>query len=146
MKALVDTSILLPALMTRHPNSKKCTEALRRIQEYYDVVVLNTHLAAELYANLTRFPKGEINPKAAAAMIRVLREKMEVVDLTMDDYMLAVDRCANKGLVSRVIYDALHLQAAIKADVDVLYTENIRDFTRLLDDDDKVIIRSLSEL
>ena len=38
-------------------------------------------------------------------------------------------------LTGGIIYDALHLQAAIKAKVDRLYTANLRDFQRLYSED-----------
>lgn len=99
---------------------------------------MSMHLYAELYSNLTRFPKvGKIPPLIAAKLIKSLRreELVSIVDLTVDDYELALDRCAEKGLVSGVIFDALHLQAAIKANVDCLYTNNLRDFEQLWDHD-----------
>ena len=54
------------------------------------------------------------------------------IDLTRSDYEAALHRCARLDLTSGIIYDALHVQAAIKAGVDVLYTANLRDFQRLL--------------
>lgn len=56
---------------------------------------------------------------------------METVTLDEGDYIAAMERCASKNIVSGVIYDALQLQAALKAGADVLYTENRNDFDRL---------------
>ncbi|MEM6396628.1 MAG: hypothetical protein AAF741_09790 [Bacteroidota bacterium] len=60
---------------------------------------------------------------------------VQTVDLNAFDYQLALKRCAEKRLVSGVIYDALHLQAAIKAEVDAFYTANVKDFERLWDEE-----------
>jgi len=54
-----------------------------------------------------------------------------VIELNKNDYKKALERCARLNLLSGVIYDALHLQAAIKAEADALYTSNLRDFQRL---------------
>ena len=146
MKALIETSVLFPALVDAHPRHYKCKRALRIIQSNYDAVILNTHLAAELYTNLTRFPVARVHPETAATIIRSLRNSVEVVDLTMDDYLRAIDRCASKELISGVIYDALHFEAALKARAERLFTSNIRDFERLLDEDTPLEISDIEDL
>lgn len=135
MKVLVDTNLITPVVLEAHPHHVLCTEFLNYLRKKHQVVILNTHLIAELYSNLTKIPKLKIDPKDARLAIRGLVEEFESVELTVEDYLLAVDRCAELDLVSGVIFDALHFQAAIKAEVDVLYTGNLRDFDRLVTDE-----------
>lgn len=115
---------------------------MSNIRSEHEILILNTHLAAELYANLTRFPKEKVHPLAAAKTIRHLNDTLKAVYLTMEDYLAAIDRCARLGLSEAVIYDALHFQAAVKAQVDVLYTANLRDFLRLVESDTTFKIQS----
>lgn len=64
----------------------------------------------------------------------------EMIELTKADYEAAVIRCGKLGFTRGVVYDALHLQAAIKAGADILYTDNLKDFTRLISPEDIVKI------
>lgn len=102
-----------------------------------------THTYAELYSNLTKLPKGlAITSDLAFQIItKEIGSIFEIVELTKSDYEAALQRCAQKGLVSGVIYDALHLQAALKAEVSLLYTNNFSDFERLLDPADKIELK-----
>lgn len=136
MISYFDTSVLFPALMTAHPDHLKCkivfTEAIRK----GEIACLSMHVYAELYANLTRFPRGKrIHPKEAVASLMELRDTVTIIDLNREDYESALHRCADLELISGVIYDALHLQAAIKVKADALYTSNLRDFQRLWTDE-----------
>ena len=70
--------------------------------------------------------------------------ELETIALDEQDYYAAMDRCADLGLDLGVIYDALHFQAALKAKADILYTENRRDFDRLLRED-ALVVRSLPD-
>ena len=47
------------------------------------------------------------------------------------DYKTVRRSCAAAGLIGGVVYDALHLYAAEKANCDRIYTFNIRDFRAL---------------
>lgn len=142
MKVLLDTNVFFPVVTIGHPNHEVCSDLVTDLNNNHDIVVLNTHLISELYSNLTRIEKLKISPSDASKTIHHLVDKFDSVDLTVDDYLLAVDRCASLNLVSGVIFDALHFQAAIKAEVDVLYTFNIRDFKRLVTEEITFEIKS----
>ena len=97
---------------------------------------MSTHLAAELYANLTRLPIAErIHPNIALESIFQLSSVVRPIELGWNDYKIALRRCAQKELISGIIYDALHLQAAIKAGAHTLYTANFKDFERLWEEE-----------
>ena len=132
MISYFDTSLLLPALMTAHPHHAACKQRLNEATDQGKVACLSLHTQAELYANLTRFPFGDkIPPATAWDLLQRLSGLLQTIPLTEADYQAALARCAERNLISGVIYDALHLQAAIKADAQVLYTANVRDFERL---------------
>jgi len=147
VKSYFDTSILLPALVQSHPQHIAAAELFREARSRGKVVCLSLHVYAELYANLTRFPLGDkIHPEVAMKTILALRESVDTVDLTAADYEAALRRCAERELISGIIYDALHYQAAIKAKVDVLYTGNRKDFERLHSADSGFELKSPGEI
>jgi len=146
MKYYFDTSVILPALIQQHPKHDVCLSEITIIKEKGNQVLTSTnHTFAELYANITRLPGGiSVSPKTAADLINnYLAQFFTPIHLTDKDYAAAINRCAQLDLVSGVIYDALHLQAAIKAEVDVLYTANMRDFRRLYTKDLRFLLLPL---
>ncbi|MHC4379026.1 MAG: type II toxin-antitoxin system VapC family toxin [Planctomycetota bacterium] len=140
-----DTSVLLPALVSAHPQHKASLQLMDNALSSGVGVTSVTHTYAELYSNLTKLPKGlAIPPDLAFQLItKEIGAIFEIVELARSDYEAALHRCAQKGLVSGVIYDALHLQAALKAEVSVLYTNNFSDFERLLDPADKIELKAV---
>lgn len=137
MISYLDTSVILPALVPLHPQHTICRDTLIDCADKGAITISTNHVVAELYGNLTRLPKQvRLSPKDAHALITDLLENRLTftVDLQTQDYLPAVARCAERNLVSGVIYDALHLQAAIKAEATHFYTANYRDFIRLWDE------------
>ncbi|MEM6398216.1 MAG: PIN domain-containing protein [Bacteroidota bacterium] len=143
MKVLLDTSILYPALTRGHPQHLACRSLISRLEGEAQIFILNTHLIAELYSNLTRIPSLKIPARTAQTVIQNLVARFDYIDLNMTDYLAAVERCASREIVSGAIFDALHLQAAIKAEVNFLYTVNRRDFDRLYEGELGVKIASI---
>jgi predicted nucleic acid-binding protein len=63
-------------------------------------------------------------------MIGDILERLSIVTLTADEYVLAIQDAASDGVVGATIYDALLARCAIKAQADVIYTWNLRHFER----------------
>lgn len=115
MKIYLDTSVLLPALVSAHPRHELAKKIFTNQLITNEIVCLNMHVFAELYTNMTRFPLGKrIAPKSAADILDKISKLITPINLDHQDYQAAVNRCAHLDLISGVIYDALHLQAAIK--------------------------------
>ena len=133
MTIYVDTSILLPAMVAGHPRHRECLALLETAYADAHHLLTATHTSAELYTNLTKLPHDlNILPTEARQAIQDrLGAIFTFIPLTEADYQAALARCAERNLISGVIYDALHLQAAIKAEAKALYTANLRDFERL---------------
>jgi hypothetical protein len=53
---------------------------------------------------------------------------VRLIERSRGDYSAALQCCAQAGLGGGIIFDALHVFAAKKADWDYVYTYNIRDF------------------
>ncbi len=63
-------------------------------------------------------------------VLKKLYEMFRFVTLTHKDYLKAVEAVVARGFVSGMIYDALVLEAAKKSGAKVLYTWNLRHFSR----------------
>ncbi|MDA3950606.1 MAG: hypothetical protein PF508_15485 [Spirochaeta sp.] len=60
--------------------------------------------------------------------------RVTVVSLGTEEYLEAIERVSGEGLVSGIVYDALHLIAAERAGCERIYTLNVDHFQRLGDD------------
>ncbi len=142
MKILLDTSILVAAMVEAHPAHEQGLVWLKRVTNGTDQGFVSAHSIAELYSILTTLPvQPRILPDEARRLIQhnVVKE-LEVVTLSSKDYAQVIDLLAELGIVGGATYDALILRAAANADVDVVVTLNEKDFRRVYPDlADKII-------
>lgn len=87
-----------------------------------------------MYNVLTRIP-GSLSPRDTEIVVARLTSRAKVVPLTAGDYSTAVSRCADRGVVSGAVFDALHVIAAERLGANVILTFNPGDFERLVDSD-----------
>lgn len=140
MKILLDTNVLVAGLLENHPAHVRVMPYLKKFQAMTTEALLCSHGLAEAYAILTSLPLSpKVEPAQARQVLEATSTWLEVVTLTKSDYVAAVSRVANLGLTSGSIYDALHAQAALKADVDVLLTFNKKHFLRFGEDVAKLV-------
>lgn len=141
-KFYFDTSVLLPVLIQEHENHTVCKELLRGALKNGTALTSATHAYAELYRHLTKNkPPYNLLPKeASTAVVDNMGKLLEIVATDREDYERAIARCVALNLTGAVIYDALHLEAALKAGAEILYSDNLRDFTRLVIEDDAIEI------
>ena len=133
MKVLVDTSVIVAAMVETHPDHARAFPWLKAAKERQHDLFVATHTLAETYAVLTALPlHPRLNPDMARRLIRENVERIAVtVELQSKDYRLVLDEMASLGLAGGVVYDALAARAAQKAGVDRLLTFNIGDFQRV---------------
>ncbi|MBC6995843.1 type II toxin-antitoxin system VapC family toxin [Neolewinella lacunae] len=134
MISYFDTTVLLAALITKHELHEKAKARLQLSVEGGTALTTTTHAFAELYRNISKPTSFGIHlPPAAAAeaIINGIGRLLTVVELYRADYEAAIRRCEELNLTGAVIYDALHYQAALKGGAEVIYTDNLKDFTRL---------------
>jgi predicted nucleic acid-binding protein len=55
-------------------------------------------------------------------------ERVSIVALTADEYVLAIRDAARDGVTGATSYDALLARCAIKSQADVIYTWNLKHF------------------
>lgn len=132
MRVLLDTSVLVAALVRSHPRHAEARSWLARGLAGELEVVLAAHTLAELHATLTSLPiRPRISPQAAGRLRDDnLPETTEIVALTARDYRAVLRRMAELDLAGGVVYDALIARAAEKAGVKRLVTLNERHFRR----------------
>lgn len=127
MKVLLDTNILVAALVRDHPHHSEALPWLQRIIRKEIAGAVSAHSLAEVYTVLTRALKTP--PAAALLLIETnILNHMEVVVLDGEDYHNLLKHCVGLNISGPKVYDALIGWAAWKAHVDCLVTKNKKDF------------------
>jgi predicted nucleic acid-binding protein len=136
LKIMVDTSVLVAAMVESHPAHARALPWLQRLHKRPGDFVVCAHTLAELYAVLTRLPlTPRIGPDTARRLIRDNVESLAtVVALNRLDYRQILNELSELGLSGGIVYDALVVQAAKNARVGRLLTLNETDFRRVWPD------------
>lgn len=132
-KVLLDTSILVAAMVTSHPEHARSFRYLRDARQRKFHGIIAAHSLAEVYAVLSSMPvQPRISPAAAWKLIKEnILGIFEVVSLSKSDYLTAIQSLSGQQISGGAVYDALIAQSAIKAGADQLVTLNIADFKRV---------------
>ena len=137
MKVYVDTNVLVAGSVEGHAHHLPAFELLNAIQRKTMQGCISTHGLAEFYSVITRTPFSPRIPPFEAQ--RILDENIfpcfEIIALSESDYRTVLRNCANAGNTSGMIFDALHLCAARKAECERIYTFNVRHFRALASED-----------
>lgn len=133
MKTLLDSSVLVAAMVEAHPDHGRCLPWLQKSAARPLSLLVAAHSLAETYAVLTRLP---LRPLIAPATVEtLLRENVlgraQVVALNATDYRAVLTRQASLGLSGGSIYDALIVRAAQKGRAERIVTLNRGDFLRI---------------
>ena len=132
MRTLVDTSVVVAALVDQLGAHEAAFREFRRCSHGENAGYCSTHAVAEVYATLTALPlKRRISPDEARRLIEdTVLGRLTVIPLGSADYRAVLRQVANQGLGSGAIYDALHAHCAHKEGVDQILTYNLSDFDR----------------
>lgn len=133
MKVLLDTSVLVAAMVEVHPGHAQALPWLQRAKRKEVTAVVACHSLAELYAVLTALPvQPRILPSTAWRLIQEnILGTLDVIPLSSDDYQSVLEHLFQTGIVGGAIYDTLIAYTASKAKVDYLVTFNEQDFRRV---------------
>lgn len=133
MKVCFDTSVLVAALLQRHPHHAIAFPRLREVHESAVHGHITTHGVAELFATLTALPlKPRLQPWDVKRMIEnSVLAHFTVISLGPGDYQDAMNLMVARNASSGAIYDALHIVGARNAGCSSLFTLNIRHFQTL---------------
>ena len=146
MSSYFDTSVLLPAYIPSHELHRQSQVLLRRVQESEDVLYTTLHTYGEVYSSISRAAHYMATlslEHLQTALQSTLGTTIQLVELIDSDYRAALSRCTRLNLRGPVFYDALHFQAAVKCGATILYTDNTKDFNRLLTDEDPIEVRGI---
>ena len=132
MKILLDTSVLVAAMVESHPEHERAFPWLKRIVDRTDEGFVSTHSIAELYNVLTVLPvRPRIAPDSARDLIVGNLRNFKAVSLDNVDYYAVIESLSSLGIVGGATFDALIIHAARFAEVDRIVTLNLRDFHRV---------------
>jgi predicted nucleic acid-binding protein len=132
MKVLLDTSVLVSAMLSDHVHHVHSQPWLAQAKGGAFEAVVSAHSLAELYAVLTRLPRTpRISPAEASELILENVASYTVVALTGADYKKLIEDLAKIGVSGGAVYDAVIAQAAQLAKVDLLLTLNVNHFQRV---------------
>ena len=133
MKVLLDTSVLVAALVKPHPEHLRSLPWLTKSKSKSNELVIASHTIAELYAVLSTLP---VSPRISPGLAwRLIHESIEpnvsIVSLTSSDYSAIVKHLSDLGLSGGTVYDALIVKAAQKSGAGRIVTLNTNDFKRV---------------
>ena len=130
MKVLLDTSVLVAAVLEKHPDHARALAVLDRVQTKKDEGFISAHSLAEMYAVLTRLPSPfRHSPEQALLSVdENVAGHFKTSHLVGAEYMAFIREAALNGIQGGTIYDALLLKCAAKTGVDRIYTLNLNHF------------------
>lgn len=130
MKAFLDTSVLVATFYADHVHHSPSIELFLRYGK--EQSCCSAHSVAEVYATLTGMPgQRRVSGHEALLFLGDLRQHLTVIPLDEHEYFQLAEICSDAGLSGGAIYDAIIGQCALKANAEVLYTWNTKDFLRL---------------
>jgi len=130
MRVLLDTSVLIAAVVAKHDSHGKAFPVLGRVQDGKDEGFVAAHSLAEMYAILTKLPPPfRHSPEQALLSIEEnVLKYFRISSLAGGDYATLLREAAVAGIQGGTIYDAILLASAGKANPDRIYTLNLKHF------------------
>lgn len=144
MKVFPDTSVLVSAVLKQHVFHERSFVVLESVLSQKNEGVISSHTLAEMYAVLTKLPPPyRHTPEQALMSIEenVLKH-FRTISLAGSDYRTFLRAAVGSGIQGGTIYDALLLKCAARAEVDRIYTWNLKHFRSIASPD---IVCKLSE-
>ncbi len=133
MKRFFDTSVLVAAVLEEHEVHAPSFRAFSAATPSSSFCA--AHNLAEVYATLTRYPgKQRLSAEQALLSIDVIQQKLTIVALGTNEYILAIRKFAALGITGGTMYDGLIATCALKAKAEVIYTWNLGHFVLLGDE------------
>ena len=130
MKAFLDTSVLVATFYADHEHHSPSIDLFLRFGK--KDACCGAYSLAEVYATLTGMPsRRRVSGDEALLFLGDIRERLTVVALDEQEYFQMVEASAAANLAGGAIYDAILGHCALKANAEVIYTWNTKDFLRL---------------
>ena len=125
MKALIDTSILVAAIIANEPFHTECDQLLDQPE-----MGLYTHGLTEAFSTLTSGRKSfKMRPSLASSILEEdYAPFLSFISLSPTETLRAMRDAEARGVRGGAIFDYLHLVAARKANATTLYPLNVSHF------------------
>lgn len=136
MNVYFDTNIVVADAVEEHEGHDRAVSLIQEAQRRRWTLFISAHGLAEIYAVLTGTPfSHRISPAEAWLILQEnIFQLFEIQSLSRADYTEVARNCAALGLAGGAIFDALHIQAARKANCARIYTFDADDFRRIAPD------------
>ncbi len=129
MKVFFDTSVLVATFYADHEHHAPSFKLF--VEQTPKSAVVAAHSLAEVYAVVTGMPgKNRPTPDEALLFLENIRERFSMVELSAEQYVRALQASAASGIMGEGIYDALLAHAAVISKAAILYTWNVKHFSR----------------
>jgi predicted nucleic acid-binding protein len=130
VKALFDTSVLVPTFLGDHEHHEASLDAFLRFGK--PQACCAAHSLAEVYATLTRMPgKYRVSCEQAMLFLAEIRQRLTLVALDEEEYYATIEQASALGVMGGTVYDAQLARCALKARAETLYTWNVKHFQQL---------------
>ena len=127
MKAFFDTSALIPVFLEDHEHHERSLKAFAGADKRRNYCA--AHSLAEVYSTMTRLPgRHRLSGEQVLLFLENIRERLTLIALTGDEYLVAIMEAAEAGVIGGTMYDALIARCALKVRADTLYTWNTKHF------------------
>ena len=133
MSAFLDSSVLVAALAADELKHAECLALLLNGGN-----CIYAHALLETFSTLTGGKLGvRVTPELAARMLsQTILPRVSIIELSTVEIIEALEVAQTRGVRGGGVYDYMHLLAARKGGVSVIYTLNSADFQHLRRGDD----------
>jgi predicted nucleic acid-binding protein len=137
MSALLDSSVLVAALA---PDEERHAESLAVLTQGTNFIY--SHAFLETFSALTGGRLGmRVDADLASQLLtQTVLPRVQVVELSNAELLEALRQAKKQGVRGSGVYDYMHLTAARKVRVGILYTINLTDFQHLRREGDPEIM------
>ncbi len=119
MKALLDTSVLVPAFYADHPHHSDSLDLLLRFEK--GQACFAAHSFAEVYSTLTGMPpRQRVAGDTALLFLDDVRQRLTPIALDPAEYLETIRAAAAMNLAGGAVYDAVIGRCALKAKAETL--------------------------
>ncbi len=130
MTVFLDTSVLVASFYSEHEHHQPSFDVFLRQKKQTGST--SAHCLAEFYSVVTGMPgKDRASPDEAHLFLDDVGARLSILSLEPEEYVEMLKDAASKGIVGGAIYDAIASRCALKAKAQVIYTWNVKHFTRL---------------
>jgi predicted nucleic acid-binding protein len=133
MKVYFDTNVLVAAMQPYHVHHAASLLAYSSVRSGTIEGCYSGQGLSEFYSVLTRAPfKFPVSAEMALSLVeKSIVPYFTLVDVSVTDYRTAIGACAKSGWKGGRVHDAVHIQAALQAKCDLIYTNDVAHFRSL---------------